>query len=102
MKTTLKRGMGRAAAVNGHVRAGAEAESNGARSDTVMLLRADPHNQTISMLSFPRDLTVEIHCPGRGTFVDRINAAYSTCGIQGTLETVKAITGLPVNYLITV
>jgi LCP family protein required for cell wall assembly len=83
-------------------RAGTEADVNGSRSDTLMLVRADPRNHTISMLSFPRDLTVEIHCPGRATFVDRINAAYATCGIQGTLETIKALTGLPINYLITV
>jgi LCP family protein required for cell wall assembly len=72
------------------------------RSDTVMLLRADPATKTVSMLSFPRDLWVEIHCPGRQTFASRINQAYATCGPKGTLLTVKALTKLPVNYLITV
>src|ERR1039457_2315153 len=32
----------------------------GSRSDTVMLVRADPTNNTLSMLSFPRDLVVPI------------------------------------------
>ena len=32
----------------------------------------------------------------------RINAAYSECGTKGTLETVRKLTGLPINYLITV
>ena len=72
------------------------------RSDTVMLVRADPETETISMLSFPRDLFVEIHCPGRATFNARINGAYSECGTKGTLETVRNLTGLPINYLITV
>ena len=33
---------------------------------------------------------------------DRINSAYSRCGSKGTLLTVKKLTGLPINYLITV
>src|SRR5206468_290895 len=33
---------------------------------------------------------------------DRINSAYAVCGPKGTLETVKNLTGLPVNYLISV
>jgi LCP family protein required for cell wall assembly len=72
------------------------------RSDTIMLLRADPQTKSISMLSFPRDLRVEIRCPGKLTYVDRINGAYSECGLTGTVETVKQLTGLDINYLITV
>jgi LCP family protein required for cell wall assembly len=72
------------------------------RSDTVMLLRADPQTKTISMLSFPRDLIVPIYCPGHAVVDDRINSAYTRCGSKGTLDTVKHLTGLPINYLITV
>ena len=72
------------------------------RSDTVMLVRADPSAETISTLSFPRDLVVEVRCPNGGRSVDRINAAYSYCGPEGTLATVRALTGLPFNYIITV
>ena len=67
-----------------------------------MLVRADPETKSISMMSFPRDLFVQIHCPGRAPFGARINNAYATCGTKGTLETVRKLTGLPVNYLITV
>ena len=67
-----------------------------------MLVRADPETKSISLLSFPRDLYVQVVCPGGSTFNARINAAYSECGTKGTLETVKKLTGLPVNYLITV
>ena len=77
-------------------------QGNPSRSDTLMLVRADPTTDSISMLSFPRDLHVEIHCPGRGTFSDRINQAYATCGPQGSLETVKNLTGVDINYLIMV
>src|ERR671928_462417 len=73
------------------------------RSDTMMLVRADPIDKTVSMMSLPRDLLVPIYCrPGQPVTTDRINSAYERCGTRGTLETVKALTGLSVNYLITV
>ena len=72
------------------------------RSDTMMLIRTDPASHTVSMLSFPRDLAVEIHCPGHAPFVDKINAAYPTCGPAGPLETLKTLTNIPINYLISV
>src|SRR5947207_2486287 len=72
------------------------------RSDTMMLIRTDPASHTVSMLSFPRDLRVEIRCPGRGSWVDKINAAYPACGPSGPLETLKALTNIPINYLISV
>jgi len=80
------------------------------RSDTMMLLRTDPKTKTVSMLSFPRDLQVPIHCSGHPVWIDKINAAFSCGSAQGgpsagsaaALDTVKALTGLPINYLITV
>ena len=72
------------------------------RSDTIMLIRADPIDKTVSLLSFPRDLLVPIHCPNQQVYTDRINAAYELCKTQGTLDTVKALTGLKINYLISV
>jgi len=78
------------------------------RSDTMMLIRADPGTKTISLLSFPRDLVVPIYCAGRngGAAVPygsaRINNAYATCGLSGSLETVRHLTKLPINYLISV
>ena len=72
------------------------------RSDTVMLVRADPNTDSISLLSFPRDLIVDVTCPGRTTYRGRINQAYSDCGTTGTLQTVRNLTGLSVHYLVTV
>ena len=80
----------------------AKAEERGGRADTVMLLRADPNVGTLSTLSFPRDLVVPIHCPGRSAFPGPINSAYALCGLQGTVETVKQLTGLPVHYIVTI
>ncbi|MDX6475470.1 MAG: polyisoprenyl-teichoic acid--peptidoglycan teichoic acid transferase [Gaiellaceae bacterium] len=71
-------------------------------SDTLMLIRADPTTKTISLLSFPRDLDVPIYCGATPITTDRINSAYGRCNAKGSLLTVKHLTGLPVNYLITV
>jgi len=79
-----------------------ETANTPSRSDTVMLLRADPDTKSVSMLSFPRDMIVPIHCPGQSIFTGKINAAYATCGAKGTVQTVADLTGLPINYLITV
>ena len=67
-------------------------------SDTTMLLRLDPDQNAIALLSIPRDLKVDI--PGYGT--NKINAAYSFGGPKLTLETVKQITGLHINHLVNV
>jgi LCP family protein required for cell wall assembly len=83
-------------------RAGRES-ANPSLSDTLMLIRADPVTKTISLLSFPRDLDVPIYCRASAPVTtDRINSAYSRCGSKGTLLTVGKLTGLPINYLITV
>jgi LCP family protein required for cell wall assembly len=89
-------------------RAGVES-SGPSRSDTLMLIRADPQTKTISLLSFPRDLSVPVYCGadakdnvGHVVTTDRINSAFARCGPKGTVLTVKHLTGLPINYLITV
>jgi LCP family protein required for cell wall assembly len=90
------------ALVVGYDRRYGEASGVASRSDTIMLLRADPRTNSISMMSFPRDLEVLNYCPGHTPYLDRINSAYSACGAQGTLDTVQHLTGVDVNYLITV
>ena len=74
-----------------------EAEDPG-RSDTTMLVRLDPDKGLISMMSIPRDLKVEI--PGYGT--GKFNEAYSYGGTKLTLQTVKQLTGLPINHVVNV
>ncbi len=79
----------------------------GSNSDTLMLVRADPKNHTLSLLSFPRDLYVPIYCHGNVPYTQgRINSAWSICpgnnGPTATLDTVEHLTHLNINYLITV
>ncbi|HYP54959.1 MAG TPA: LCP family protein [Solirubrobacterales bacterium] len=68
------------------------------RSDTTMLLRLDPDNDAIALMSIPRDLKVEI--PGVGT--DKFSSAYAYGGPKLTLQVVKELTGLPINHIVNV
>jgi LCP family protein required for cell wall assembly len=73
-------------------------------SDTVMLVRADPTTNTISLLSFPRDLEVDHPgCAANPTpWRGKLNEAFALCGATGTVATVKQLTQLDINYVITV
>ena len=88
-------------------RAGLGSKSlEGSNSDTLMLVRADPTNHTLSVLSFPRDLWVPVYCRGNVVYThSRINSAWSMCpgnnGPSATLDTVQHLTGLKINYLVT-
>jgi polyisoprenyl-teichoic acid--peptidoglycan teichoic acid transferase len=68
------------------------------RSDTTMLLRLDPDNDAIALMSIPRDLKVEI--PGVGT--DKFSSAFAYGGPKLTLQVVKELTGLPINHVVNV
>lgn len=68
------------------------------RSDTTILLRLDPDNDAIALMSIPRDLKVEI--PGVGT--DKFSAAYAYGGPKLALQVVKELTGLPINHVVNV
>ncbi len=68
------------------------------RSDTTILLRLDPDQEAIALMSIPRDLKVEI--PGIGT--DKFNAAFAYGGPKLTLRVVKELTGLPINHVVNV
>jgi LCP family protein required for cell wall assembly len=73
-------------------------QEDGGRSDTTMLLRLDPDRNAIAVMSIPRDLKVEI--PGYGT--GKFNEAYAYGGPKLTLQTVKQLTGLPINHVVNV
>ena len=66
------------------------------RSDTMMLVRIDPRTKSIAMMSFPRDLVVDV--PGHGR--RPINEAFSLGQEPLALATVKELTGVEINYLV--
>ena len=70
------------------------------RSDAMMIVRTDPDENRIALLSIPRDLRVEI--PDHGA--QKINAAFAFGGPTLAIRTVQNLTGdrLPINHVIVV
>ncbi|MHB8792888.1 MAG: LCP family protein [Thermoleophilia bacterium] len=66
------------------------------RSDTIMLARVNPNGECLSILSMPRDLSVNI--PGVGR--DKINSAYAVGGAPLAIETVRDLTGQPIHHFV--
>ncbi|MGH3030920.1 MAG: LCP family protein [Gaiellaceae bacterium] len=68
------------------------------RSDAILLVRTDPDENRIALLSIPRDLRVEI--PNRG--VDKVNAAYAYGGSTLAVNTVQSLVGdgLAINHVV--
>ncbi|MGA2455923.1 MAG: LCP family protein [Solirubrobacteraceae bacterium] len=73
-------------------------------SNEMLLVRIDPSQPTISMLSIPRELKVPIHRPNGEVDETRINAAYqfgwenggdTAGGVRLMVETIKQVLGLP-------
>ncbi len=73
-----------------------EEEAGGQRSDTIMLLRIDPEDETAHLLSFPRDLYLPL-AGDRGS--DKINAAYAQ-GRQVLIDTIQQNFGLAINHYV--
>ena len=76
----------------------ASEEEDPGRSDTTILLRLDPDQEAIALMSIPRDLKVEI--PGVGT--EKFSSAYAYGGPKLTLQVVKELTGLRINHIVNV
>ncbi len=83
------------------VRGGRDEEVAGLRSDTIMVVRIDPKEEEARILSFPRDLWVDI--PGQGR--NKINSAiqYGPAAGPGLLiDTLKANFDIEVNHYLQV
>lgn len=75
---------------------GEGAEGSGQRSDTIMVVRVDPSDQSVDVLSIPRDLWVPI--PGTGGS-QRINTAYAD-GPQGVVDTIEYNLDIPIHHYV--
>jgi polyisoprenyl-teichoic acid--peptidoglycan teichoic acid transferase len=77
---------------------GGNAEPAGKRSDTIMIARVDPTNNTIDTVSFPRDLWVAISGTGSN---ERINTAYGVNdGPQRLIDTLRQDFGITINHYV--
>jgi LCP family protein required for cell wall assembly len=69
------------------------ADAGGNRSDTIMVLHTDPDSGRALLVSFPRDLWVDV--PGRGK--SRINAAFND-GPQAVIDTLANEFNVPIHH----
>lgn len=76
---------------------GTSADSGPPKSDTLMVVHIDPDAKTSLLVSFPRDLLVDI--PGRGR--GQINAAFND-GPQKVIDTLKANFNIDINHYVEV
>lgn len=67
----------------------------GQRSDVMMLVHVSEDGQDVYVMSFPRDLYVDI--PGHGK--DRINAALAFGGVPLAVSTVENYVGVPIEHV---
>jgi LCP family protein required for cell wall assembly len=77
---------------------GSGEEEGGQRSDVTMAVRIDPTTKTVTILSIPRDLWVNI--PGDVTDIsgmNRINAAFNS-GPDLLIQTIEQDLGIPINH----
>jgi LCP family protein required for cell wall assembly len=72
---------------------GDQADAGGNRSDTIMVLHTDPESGRALLVSFPRDLWVDV--PGHGK--SRINTAFND-GPQELIDTLAQNFDVPINH----
>lgn len=70
-------------------------------TDTIMLASYDPKTQEAALLSIPRDTFIG-DSMSYATGYDKINAVYETYGAESLLEDVRNLTGINVQYYLTV
>ncbi|MED3646430.1 LCP family protein [Halalkalibacterium halodurans] len=74
-------------------------DTHAGRSDTLIVLTVNPKEESIKMLSIPRDTRTEI--VGRGTD-DKINHAYAFGGAQMTIDTVENFLDIPIDHYVSI
>ena len=76
-----------------------EHDQQGTRSDTMMLVRLRPRENTLSLLSIPRDSRVYM---GGTQRIDKINSAHAEGGPTMALQTVEQTLGVPIDHYVVV
>ncbi|WP_318507216.1 LytR family transcriptional regulator [Bacillus sp. T3] len=72
-----------------------ERKGDRGRSDTMIVLTVNPNQNSVKMLSIPRDTRTEI--VGHGT-VDKINHAYAFGGPEMSMDSVENFLDIPIDY----
>lgn len=81
----------------------ANAGAHDARSDTMILVRLDPHANATTVLSIPRDLKVDFRLPsGAMRFGAKINETYTDGGEALTAKVIKQLLQIDINHVINI
>ncbi|CAH2714161.1 Polyisoprenyl-teichoic acid--peptidoglycan teichoic acid transferase TagU [Neobacillus rhizosphaerae] len=72
-----------------------EREGDKGRSDTIIVLTVNPNNNSVKMLSIPRDTRTEIIGKGKE---DKINHSYAFGGVPMSMDTVENFLDIPIDY----
>ncbi|MFC4619238.1 LCP family protein [Camelliibacillus cellulosilyticus] len=70
------------------------------RSDTLIVATLNPKNNSMKMVSIPRDTRVNIPADGPHGGIHKINAAYAYGGPELAIETVKSFLDIPIDYYV--
>ena len=73
-------------------------DGGGYNTDTMMLAMMDCKNHTVNLMSIPRDTRVPNPYGGSGHA--KINSVYAAKGMDGLIEQIGIVTGLPINYYV--
>jgi LCP family protein required for cell wall assembly len=76
----------------------ADGEAPGARSDAIMIARAEADRKHAQIVSIPRDTWVDI--PGYG--MNKINASYAFGGPSLLIQTVEQLTGVRIDHFVAI
>jgi LCP family protein required for cell wall assembly len=86
--------------------AGQYGDTDGARSDTTMLVHLSPDRSRATVISIPRDawLSIPACSDGKGgttaAHVGQFNSAYTEGGAACTINTVQALTGIAITHYV--
>jgi polyisoprenyl-teichoic acid--peptidoglycan teichoic acid transferase len=72
-------------------------ENDRGRSDSIIILAVNPKNESVEMVSIPRDTRTEIVGKGK---VDKINHAYAFGGVEMSINTVEKFLDVPIDYYV--
>jgi LCP family protein required for cell wall assembly len=75
-----------------------DGEAPGARSDAIMIARAEADRKHAQIISIPRDTWVDI--PGHGK--NKINASYAFGGPSLLIQTVEQLTGVRIDHFVAI
>jgi polyisoprenyl-teichoic acid--peptidoglycan teichoic acid transferase len=81
----------------------ANAGAHDARSDTMILMRLDPHANATTVLSIPRDLKVDFRLPtGAMRIGAKINETYTDGGEALTTKVIKGLLQIDINHVVNI